>query len=338
MSSLRIGFLGTGFIASTHAKSLAKLDSVEITALCNHHIEKAQTFNEKFCDGKATCYDDFDKMLDQEELDVLYVCLPPGAHDGQVEKAAAKGIHLCLEKPIALTVERAQSMFDAVKQAGVKCQIGHHMRHTAPAIKLKQMLEDGSAGKPLMFQGRFFVNCLFPKWWRDPNGGGGQLIEQSIHIYDMARYFMGEGQSAYAQTDNLNHQHYDDYKVDDVSAAVIRFANGSVASICASNVAEPKGGEIDFTMMCEKVYVAFETIDKATFVYHDGKPSEEIDGDVRKEVIVSEHNCYDELNRNFIAAITDGEALRSGIEDGLESLRMVLACAQSSRTNQPQQL
>ena len=91
-------------------------------------------------------------------------------------------------------------------------------------------------------------------------------------------------------------------------------------------------------MMCEKVYVAFETIDKATFVYHDGKPSEEIDGDVRKEVIVSEHNCYDELNRNFIAAITDGEALRSGIEDGLESLRMVLACAQSSRTNQPQQL
>jgi predicted dehydrogenase len=338
MTTLRIGFLGTGYIASTHAKALAKIADVQIAALCNHHIEKAEAFNQNFAGGKAACYDDFDRMLNAEKLDVLYVCLPPGAHQGQTQAAAARGIHLCLEKPIALTEAEAQSMYDAIKQAGVKCQIGHHMRHTGPAIKLKQMLADGSAGKPLMLQGRFFVNCLFPKWWRDPMGGGGQLIEQSIHIYDQARYFLGEAESAFGFNDNLNHKHFEDYKVDDVSASVVRFKNGALASICAANCADPKGGEIDFSVMCEKVYVQFHSINDATFIFHDGKPSEHIQGDVKREKVTSEHNCYEELNRNFIAGIRDGEPLRSGIEDGLESLRLVLACAAASKTRQLQSL
>ena len=338
MSTLRIGFLGTGFIASTHAKSLAKLDGIEIVGLCNHHVDKALAFNEKFADGQAACFDDFDKMLDQVEMDVLYVCIPPGAHNGETEKAAAKGIHLCLEKPICLTLERAKSIYDAVSQAGVKCQIGHHMRHTTPAIKLKQMLQDGSAGRPVMFQGRFYANHLFPAWWRDPNMGGGQLIEQAIHIYDQARYFMGEGQTVFGVADMLNHQRFEDYKVDDVSASVVRFKNGAVASICACNVGDPQAGVIDFVMMCEKVYVTFHSIDHATFTYHDGKPSSEIEGDVKREEVKSDVNCYDELNRNLIAAIRDGEPLRSGIEDGLESLRMVLACSQASQSQVPVQL
>ena len=56
------------------------------------------------------------------------------------------------------------------------------------------MLVDGSAGRPVMMQGRFFTNALFPAWWRNPNIGGGQMIEQAIHIYDLARYFLGEAQ------------------------------------------------------------------------------------------------------------------------------------------------
>lgn len=338
MNKLRIGFFGTGWIAGIHAQSLAKLNDVEIVALCNHHIQKAKDFNDKFAGGKASCYDDFGRMIDKEKLDALYICIPPGAHSGQAEAAAARGIHLMLEKPIALTLERAQSMYEAVKKAGVKCQIGHHMRHTAPAIKLKQMLDDGTAGRPLMFQGRFYANHLFPKWWRDPNMGGGQLIEQSIHIYDQARYFMGEGQMAFGVTDMLNHHRFEDYKVDDVSASVVRFKNGSVASICACNVGDPQAGVIDFVMMCEKVYVTFHSIDSATFTYHDGKPSNEIQGEVRRETVTGDGKWYDELNRNFIAGIRTNEPLRSGIEDGLDSLRMVLACARASKTTQPQTL
>jgi len=333
MKMLRVGFLGTGWIAGTYAKSLAKLPGVQITALCNRQIQKAEAFSNTYAGGTAQCYGNFDQMLAKEKLDALFVCLFPGAHDGQVEKAAAKGIHLLLEKPIALTQDRADSMKVAIKKAGVQCTIGFQMRHTAPSRKLKQMLIDGSAGRPLMMQGRFFVNGLFPKWWRDPNLGGGQLIEQSIHVYDMARYFLGEAKTVVGFKDMLFHHRFEDYKVDDVSAATIRFQNNAVASLCASNCADPTAGSVLATVLCEKVAVEFRSPDDATFVYHDGQVGDEIKDRAnvkREDVKTDTHSSFDELTRNFLAAIRGEEPTRSTIDDGVESLRLVLAVGRSS--------
>jgi predicted dehydrogenase len=330
---LRIGFLGTGWIASTYAKALRQLPQVRIVALCNHHVEKANAFNANHAEGAATCYDNFERMLASESLDALYVCIPPGAHNGEAELAAGRGIHLMLEKPIALTLARAESIAAAVTKAGVKCQIGFHMRHTAPVRKLKAMLSDGSAGRPLMLQGWFFANALFPKWWRDPNLGGGQLIEQSIHIYDMARHLLGTPDIITAFAGNLAHQRFPDYQVDDASASTVHFQSGAIASICASNCADPTAGSVGFNVFCEKVSVAFRSPTDAVFTYHGGKPSEEISdkSQVIHEPITGGPGPYDELSRNFVAAICDGEALRSNVTDGLESLRLVLAAAESSR-------
>jgi len=336
MKNIRVGFLGTGGINGTHAKALLKLPDVQIAALYNHNVEKARAFNQSHAGGQAECFDDWEKMLRTQKLDVLYVAIPPGAHVGQTELAAERGIHLMLEKPIALTLDRAQSITAAVKKAGVLCQVGYHMRHSAPAQKLKQMLTDGSAGRPLMLQGRFFTNGMFPAWWRSPTLGGGQLIEQSIHIYDIARYFMGEPDVISGFCDNLLHQRFPDYQVDDVSASVVRFKNGSIASICASNCADPKAGSICWTIQCEKVIADFTSPDKATFVYTGGRIADEInrgEGQLLREEIVTPYSMYDEVSANFIGAVRDGTPLRSSIDDGLNSLRMVLAAAESSRSN-----
>jgi predicted dehydrogenase len=333
MNTLNIGFLGTGWIAGTYAKALAKLPDVKITALCNHHVEKAQKFSAEHTGGAAKAYGDFDQMLANEKLDALFVCLIPGAHTGQAEAAAAKGIHLMLEKPIALTQQRAESIAAAVRKAGVQCQIGHHMRHTAPSIKLKQMLADGSAGRPLQMTGRFFVNGLFPTWWRDPQRGGGQLVEQSIHVYDLARYFLGEADVVVGFKDKLSHERFADYQVDDVSAATVRFRNRAIASLCASNVADPTGGSVTFSVACEKVMAEFTSPNEATFVHHGGRVGDEIKDRasvVREEMKTEGPSAYDELTRNFLSAIRGTEKTRSSITDGVESLRLVLAVADSS--------
>lgn len=332
-SSLKIGFLGTGWIASTYAKALTSMPGVTITALCNRHLDKAKGFNADHCAGAARCYDRFDQMIEREPLDALWVCMPPGAHNGEAEAAARKGIHLMLEKPIALSMERAESIRSAVREGGVKVQIGHHMRHTPPSIRLKQMLQDGSAGKPVFMQARFFTNALFPAWWRDPNMGGGQLVEQSIHLYDLARHFFGEPASASGYASNAVHQRFADYRVDDVSAATVRFKSGAIANLCAANVWEPKSGSIEFVVMCEKVLAKFSGPDDAEFVYHDGLKSEEVDRDkieIRRERI-SGGGHYAELCRDLIEAIRTGSSPRSGIDDGVESLRLVLGVADSSR-------
>ena len=332
MEKLRIGFIGTGWVANVHADSLAKLPGITIAALYNHHLSKAEGFNQKHAGGKAKCYDDWRRMLETENLDAVYVGLPPGAHAGQSELAAERGFHLMLEKPIALTLDRAQSIATAVRKAGVKCQIGHHMRHALPVQKLKQILTDGSAGRPLLMTGRFFVNGMFPGWWRDPDMGGGQLIEQAIHTYDLARHFFGEVETVTAFADNLFHQRFTDYRVDDVSVSTIRFKNGAVASILAANCYEPHSGSQAMTVLCQNVTVEFKNASEADFAYHGGKKSEEISkSDVRHESIKTDFNVYDELSANLIGAIREDRPLRSNIDDGVNSLAMVLAAATSAK-------
>lgn len=330
--ALRVGFLGTGSIAQAHARSLLKLSDVQIVALCNRNIGKAQAFNEKLAGGKAVCYADFDQMIRTEAMDLLYVCLPPGGHTGQTELAAARGVHLMLEKPIALNDERATSIATAVRNAGVVCQIGHHMRHTAPAIHLRRLIDEGSTGRPVLFQGRFFTNALFPTWWRDPNMGGGQMIEQSIHLYDLARYFFGDAASIASLQDNRVHDRFADYKVDDVSASTVLFQNGAIANICASNCADPQAGSVTFTVLFEKVMAEFTKPDEATFSYHGGTPAEQWgDGKVERETIRSDRPSFDELSEDLVRAIREKRPTRSSVEDGLKSLQLVLAGARSSR-------
>lgn len=333
MQELQVGFLGAGWIAQQHAKAVHTVPGAKVAAICNRHVERARDLNDKHLAGAARCYSDFAAMLDSEKLDVLYVCLPPGAHNGEVEAAANRGIHLALEKPIALTMEGAGSMAAAIKKAGVKCQIGFNMRHYAPVRELKRMLDDGSAGRPLMMHGRFFLNGTFPGWWRDPAMGGGQLIEQAIHLYDMARHLLGEPRTVTAFVDNLAHRRFPDYRVDDVSAAMIRFRNGAIADICACNFAEPAAGFCDFTVMCEKVMVVFRSGEDATFIDHGGKMPHELKPDeipVPHREIKSTVNKYELQAKDFVAAIRENEPLRSTIDDGVESLRLVLAAAKSA--------
>lgn len=333
LQEIRVAFFGTGSIAKSHAKSLSAIPGVKITSLCSRTIEKAQAFNAACANGQATCYGDFGQMLSKEPIDALFACVPPGAHTGEVETAAGRGIHLMLEKPIALSMERANSIAAAVKKSGVRCQIGFNIRHTAPSLKLKQMLNDGTAGRPLMMRSRFFVNNRNSAWWRDPNMGGGQLIEQAIHLYDLARYFLGDAQTISALVDNLAHRHQSDYPVDDVSTSNIRFRNGAIASICAANCADPWIGHLDFTVLCENVMAEFRSTDEASFVYHEGKTQEQLakQGYIPREEIKSTRVPYDSQAQNFIAAIRGTEDLRSSVDDGVEALRLVLLAAESSR-------
>jgi predicted dehydrogenase len=342
MKQLRVGILGTGGIAAAHVKSLQKLPGVSVVGLCNHHLEKAEQFNAKHCGSAADCYSNFAEMLDRTPMDALHVCIPPGAHGGEAEAAAARGIHLFLEKPIALTIERAESIVAAVHRAGIRCQMGHHFRHTAPALRLKSMLDDGSAGRPLLMQGQWFNNRLYGDWWRDPEMGGGQLIEQSIHLYDLARYFLGDAISVAGFVGRLGHDRFPQYRVDDTSAATIRFRNGAVASLCGSNCADPWNGLVSATVICEKVFVQFQNPDEGVFLYHGGMVSEEAwqPGVERKsENIKSTSQGMDEINRNFIAGVRGEEAMRSSVDDGLEDLRLVLGVTASGRAGgMPQNL
>jgi predicted dehydrogenase len=342
MKEISIGFLGAGGIAGQHIRSLSRLSGVRVVGICDHNLAKAESLNSQQLSGTAKCYPGFSQMLAEAPMDALYVCIPPGANRGEVEAAAGKGIHLLLEKPMALDLVRAQSIARAVHDAGVKCQLGYHMRHTEPARRLKTMLEDGSAGRPLLMRAHWLCSALHGEWWQDPNMGGGHLIEQVIHLYDLARYFLGDAATVTGFVANLGKHRFPDYRVDDTSAATIRFKSGAIARLCASNSADPWDPSVGATVVCEKILVQFKTPEDALFLHHHGMVAEEAwkpNAQRRCDDVKSLSSPRDEINRNFIASLRENEALRSSIDDGLETLRLVLSVAKSSAAGgAPQQL
>jgi predicted dehydrogenase len=341
-TDLRIGFLGTGGIANVHGRALAKQPGAKIVALCDRAIEKARAFNAAHAGGAARTHADFAEMLKAGGMDALYVCLPPGAHGGEIEAAAKAGLHLYLEKPIALALERGRSIHKAVRAAGVTCVIGHHYRHAAAVVRLKAMIADGRAGTPALFQGRFLCNALHGAWWRDPAMGGGQLVEQAIHVYDLARHFLGEARAVTAFAGNLLHAGQPDYRVDDTSAATILFAGGAIGSIAASNGAVPREWATSFDVVCRHVTASFRSPTEATFVHTDGMTSETSWAksiEPRREEVAGGRDPYEEATRNFLAAVRGEEAGRSDIDDGLRGLELVLGALASARAGgAPQRL
>ncbi|MCZ7647571.1 MAG: Gfo/Idh/MocA family oxidoreductase [Planctomycetota bacterium] len=184
--TVRIGFVGTGGIAGAHIGRLVDIPEAQIVALCD--IDEARVRAKAEPLGAAV-YTDSKKMLDEVKLDALYVCVPPHVH-GDVElRAAAKGIHLFVEKPVNLYMDKALEAWKAIRKAGVMTQVGYSMRYLPGAMRLKSFLADKPVGTAHIFR---WSGMPGTPWWRVYDQSGGQLVEQTTHQVDLLRWVMGE--------------------------------------------------------------------------------------------------------------------------------------------------
>jgi predicted dehydrogenase len=323
MENVRVAILGMGNMGRAHANCLRKMDKVDIVALCTKSIEAACQYNQEN-NTNYPVYDDFYAMLDVVKFDVLYVCLPPFSHDGQVEAAAAKGIHIFIEKPIALDVSRGNSMAAAVKENKVYSQVGYHMRFGGAIKKFKSLLDIGAAGTPSLYAGRYECNSLHTPWWIDVNKCGGQVFEQIIHLYDMALYLMGDVEKASGFIDNLCHRDIPNYTVEDTSTAIMRFKSGALGNINGSNCSIPGQWNGFFRVICKNVVADFVSHNEAIFTYKNGE-----------ETTVEHFKSDDDatyLEDAYFMGVVRGENNEfATIEEGLNGLKLVSAVVNSSQ-------
>lgn len=323
MKNLRIAILGAGGIAQAHAKALAQTANIQLVAVCAQDADRVAAFIRDHA-PQAQPFTDFTRMLDTAKPDVLYVAIPPFAHHGQVEMAAARGIHLFLEKPLALAPEPARAMAAAIHRAGVVSQVGFLMRHGFAVKKLKQMIADGSAGRPTVFHGSYHCNSLHSPWWRDRAKSGGQLFEQVIHVYDLAQHLLGEATVAWGQIDNLCHQSVAGYTIEDTSVGTLRHANGAITTIVGSNCATPMEWSTHFTVICERVTATFSHWNHAEFVYPVG------DSASRRETVTGDINAHAAETADFIDAIRNQRRACAPVDDGLRAVEIVHAVVDSA--------
>lgn len=311
--------LGTGFMGQTHARSLKQFTDIDIAAICGRSASSIEAMKSLVGLPEARAYTDFTSMLEAENPDVLYVCIPPFAHCGQVEAAAARGVNIFLEKPIALTLKRAESMTAAVEAAGVINQVGYHMRFLKSVQRMNALLASGAAGRPTQFQARYWTNMDGKEWWRNKDMSGGQIAEQVIHLYDLAMCFLGEPRKAWGYVANLCHSERKDYTIEDTSLGTVVFQNGAVASISGSNCALPNHFISDFRLVCENASLDYRstgqfwvTPDSATI----------FNGGIAEEVVES-GDCYLAETRHFLDCVRSSQPSGIPIRQGLESLQLI---------------
>lgn len=314
--TVRVGFVGAGGIANQHFSCLEQVPEAKIVAVCDVDAERAQRSAERF---GAQAHLNAGDMLEAEELDALYVCVPPGAH-GDIElEAARRGLHLFVEKPIHLSLERAEEAARAIAEADVISAVGYHWRYYEATDRMRELLGDGHIAFML---GYFMGGMPGVAWWRVRSKSGGQLVEQTTHVVDLARYFAGDVQSVHA----LSHQGVmertvENFDVDDVSIVNLRFIGKTVASVVSSCMTR-QAPNVGLELFAEDIalHMGFRSLTVR-------RP-----GEVRE--LAFHDDPYLRENQTFIQAVETGDAsaIRSTYADALETLRVTLAANQSMGT------
>lgn len=221
---LRVACVGLG-IGKTHLKHYATRSDVDIVAVCdvdeNIVQREAAIYN-------ARAYTSFDEMLARESLDAVSICTPPRWHAPMTEACADAGVHVLCEKPMAGTLEDCQRMVDAAERSNIVLMIAHKKRFHAFYAYLKRMTER-DWGPILWASVHFGLGRVDKDWFWEESDGGGPLVENSIHVFDLLRWLMGEPKRIAGFGGNLFMKH----RAPQIDAAVVcvEFESGGVASM-----------------------------------------------------------------------------------------------------------
>ena len=234
--NLRAAIVGTGSVATLHARALAAIDGVDLVAVADVMPGRSAAFAAEHAPA-ATAYDSLDSLFAAEGIDVVHLCTPPGVHAPQAVAAFAHGAHVIAEKPPALSLSELQSMTDAAAAADRRFAVVFQQRTGSAADHVKRLLDAGAFGRAL------FATCN-TLWYRDAEyysvpwrgrwetEGGGTTLSHGIHQIDLLAYLLGDWRQAQAQL----WRQARDVQTEDVSTGTILFESGTVASVSTSVV------------------------------------------------------------------------------------------------------
>lgn len=324
---LRIAVVGLG-IGKSHVELFRETPGAELVAVCDVNEALA---SEQGAKAGVKPYTSFDELLANEPLDAVSLCAPPKLHAPMTEQAAARGLHVLCEKPMAPTVADCQRMIDACGAAGVTLMIALKKRFAPHYGFIKEMC-DGEAGQPLWACARFALGRVDKDWFWDDADGGGPLLENSVHMVDILRYLMGDVVRVTAEGGTLFMT--DRAPVADAAAVTLRFASGGVAALGLGYGCEWPMAREELLLATPKAVFelqgGFDCADQLRYAWRD-KPN-----DVRTRPADQPYRGgFPEEIAHFVECCTTGAPPRADGTVGREAVRICLAIKESIRSGQP---
>lgn len=319
MEQVRIGFVGAGGNARGHMGRLAEVEGADIVAVADLAQERAR---EAAAEHGATAYTDHRAMLDTEELDALYVSVPPFAHTDAEVLAAGAGLHLFVEKPVVLDMDKGFEILEAIQQAGVLSAVGYQLRLVDSSQRLRAYLADKTVA---MISSHRWGGLPGTPWWRVMDQSGGQLHEQTTHQLDLMRYVTGdevvEVNARYALRTMGD---IENITIPDSQAVLLEFASGALATLTTSPMMTRGGGKSDIVFLLRDQMLEWSVGGVK------GVPE-------TPEELAGEPAETPNIDQVFVQAILSGDQslIPCSYEDGLRSCAVTLAANQSAATGRP---
>jgi len=332
-----ISLVGCGIIADVQAEAIHQSNKVDLVSVYSRNPENAARLGKKHNVEWST---DWNPFIENDKIDIVSLCTPNGNHLDYGKMAAKAGKHVVVEKPIEVTMDRANQLIDVCKTNGVKLAVIFQNRFNPNIQKFKIQLDKDAIGD-------IFLGDAYIKWYRKQSyydsaawrgtltlDGGGALINQAIHTIDLLQWVMGEVESVYGQVGTFTH---DGLEGEDTAVAVLRFKSSALGVVEGSTSIQPA--------MARRLEIhgtkGTAVLNNDLFTIQTGENSNKQQKEASSSGgAVSPLKGYSLLphQKQFEAIVdaihNDTQPPLSG-QEAIKSLAIVLAIYESSKSNQP---
>lgn len=329
---IKVGLIGAGRISKRHIESIRNNENYKLQAVCDTNLERAQKLGSE---QKVAYYTDFNKMLKEQNIDLVSVLTESGTHASIAMEVAKYGKNIILEKPLALDLNDADNLIYQCDKYGVKLFVVKQLRFNKAIMKLKDAIKKGRFGKLVL--GSFHVLWCRDQSYYDMDAwrgtwklDGGVFSQQAIHHIDLLQWLMGPVRSVIAKTKRL----LLDIEAEDTGVAIFKFDNDALGVVEATVCARPKNLEATFYILGEKgsAVISGSNVNKITkWQFINPLPEDENVFEEHSEEIENiygwGHNRY---YQHVYECIRDNKKGLIGGVEGRRSLELVNAIYESS--------
>ena len=284
-------------------------------------------------------YTDFDAFLAHRPLDLVVIGSPSGLHACQGIAAAQQGLHVLVEKPLDITLARADALIEAAAASGVTLGVCLQDRFKPGVVRLKELIDAGALGRLLTLEGRM-------PWYRPPSyyadshwrgtsalDGGGALMNQGIHTADLLLWMGGPVRAVQARAAALLHR----IDVEDTAMAILEFESGALGTLTATTAAFPGWPRRIVVTGTEGTAILegdslVECVVRSGERVVDGQSGPPPPTQAAASPLVSDVGPHRAVFEDFIAAVRDRRPPRCDGREGRRSVALVLAIYDASRT------
>jgi D-xylose 1-dehydrogenase (NADP+, D-xylono-1,5-lactone-forming) len=319
-AAVRWGFLSTARINARLLAAAEKTDQAEVVAVASREPDRAEAYASEH--GIPHAYGSYERLLEDEEIDAVYISLPNSMHVEWSIRALAAGKHVLCEKPLTRSSGEAEEAFDAAERAGRVLMEAFMWRHSPQTAKLVQLVDGGVIGALQLVRATFSFPVESRRNIRlDPALEGGALMDVGTYCVNAARLLAGEPERVYGE------QVIGDSGVDVLFTGLLRFPRGVVAEIdCGMELPRRDGLEVVGT---EGSLVIPDPWLARRLVLHLGR------GDAREEIALPPADPYRIQLENMCAAIRGNAEPLLGREDAVAQARALEALYRSADEGGP---